>query len=565
MKSLIENLQALGTKRLIILGGVGAAIVAAIVGMSLIMSRASMTALYANLDKGESARIGQVLQELNIPFDIQNDGTAVLVAPDDARRARMSLAERGLPASGSAGYKLFDDAGALGLTSFMQQVTRTRALEGELARTIQTMDGVVAARVHLVLPEREAFSRTAARPTASVFIRANGAASVAREKALAIQRLVASAVPNLKPDDVTVLDASGAVLAAQGENNPLALRGMDLKRETEAKMAETVSQLLGPYLGQGSFRVAVTTQLNTDREVVAEETYDPDSRVERSRRNLNETESSNDTSIDPPTTVSQNLPAQPVSNEPGTKSNSSTQKTEETINYEISSIRRERTIEGGRIERINVAVLVDGVHAPGPDGKSTYTPRSAEELEKIATIVRTATGFVESRGDVVTVENVRFQDHGMEITAMGEPGLPEVLLRNMGTIVQSVVLLIIVGLLVAFGLRPLLARLLENKGERRKSDGGLLADLTREGEGAPSLARPEPAEVLGTATQSPGEPRALPDVSDTDRFMESMIQLKSVEGRVRESSIAKLSDIVEQHPDEAIGILRAWIYEGAQA
>src|SRR5690606_26388797 len=131
---------------------------------------------------------------------------AVLVAPDDARRARMSLAERGLPASGSAGYKLFDDAGALGLTSFMQQVTRTRALEGELARTIQTMDGVVAARVHLVLPEREAFSRTAARPTASVFIRANGAASVAREKALAIQRLVASAVPNLKPDDVTVLD-----------------------------------------------------------------------------------------------------------------------------------------------------------------------------------------------------------------------------------------------------------------------------------------------------------------------------------------------------------------------
>src|SRR5690606_25685550 len=176
LKSLIENLQALGTKRLIILGGVGVAIVAAIVGMSLIMSRASMTALYANLDKGESARIGQVLQELNIPFDIQNDGTAVLVAPDDARRARMSLAERGLPASGSAGYKLFDDAGALGLTSFMQQVTRTRALEGELARTIQTMDGVVAARVHLVLPEREAFSRTAARPTASVFIRANGAA-----------------------------------------------------------------------------------------------------------------------------------------------------------------------------------------------------------------------------------------------------------------------------------------------------------------------------------------------------------------------------------------------------
>lgn len=368
MKSLLNNLRDLGTQRLLILGGVGLAIIVAIVGLSISMSRSSMTILYSDLQKNESARIGQVLREMNIAFDIQNDGTAVLVAPEDARAARMRLAERGLPSGDAAGYELFDDTGALGLTSFMQQVTKTRALEGELARTMQTMEGVVAARVHLVLPEREAFNRAASRPSASVFIHVEDSSSKAREKAVAIQRLVSSAVPGLKAEDVTVLDQTGTILAAQGDSGPLAARGIDLKRETEAKMADTVSQLLTPYLGHGNFRVAVTAQLNMDRVVVAEEIFDPESQIERSRHNVAESEESNDRSIDPPTTVSQNLPTQDVPNAAGAQSSSNTRRQEETINYEISSVRRERISEGGTIERVNVAVLVDGVRGAGADG-----------------------------------------------------------------------------------------------------------------------------------------------------------------------------------------------------
>lgn len=564
MKSLLNNLQDLGTQRLLILGGVGLAVIVAIVGLSIGMSRSSMTVLYADLQKSESARIGQVLREMNIPFDIQNDGTAVLVAPDDARAARMRLAERGLPSGETSGYELFDDTGALGLTSFMQQVTKTRALEGELARTMQTMDGVVAARVHLVLPEREAFNRAASRPSASVFVHIEDSSAKAREKAVAIQRLVSSAVPGLKADDVSVLDQTGTILAAQGDNGPLAARGIDLRRETEAKMADTVSQLLTPYLGHGSFRVAVTAQLNMDRIVVAEESFDPETQIERSRHNVAESEESNDTSVDPPTTVSQNLPSQDVPNGAGAQSSSTTRRQEETINYEISSVRRERISEGGNIERVNVAILVDGVRGSGADGAEVYEPRTEEELQKIATIVRTATGFDQSRGDVVTVENVRFQERGMDLAAVGEPGFSEVLMRNMGTIVQSVVLLAIVGLLVMFGLRPLLSRLLATG--RRRGDAAaaeLLAQLPSggAGESRAALSGPQGESLPGTDNG----PKALPNGSDTERFVENMIQLKSVEGKVRESSIAKLGEIVEQNPDDAVAILRSWIYEEARA
>jgi len=562
VKSLLNNLRDLGTQRLLILGGVGVAIIVAIVGLSISMSRSSMTVLYSDLQKNESARIGQVLREMNIAFDIQNDGTAVLVAPEDARVARMRLAERGLPSGDAVGYELFDDTGALGLTSFMQQVTKTRALEGELARTMQTMEGVVAARVHLVLPEREAFNRAASRPSASVFIHVEDSSSKAREKAIAIQRLVSSAVPGLKAEDVTVLDHTGTILAAQGDSGPLAARGIDLKRETEAKMADTVSQLLTPYLGHGNFRVAVTAQLNMDRVVVAEETFDPESQIERSRHNMTESEESNDRSVDPPTTVSQNLPTQDVPNAAGAQSTSNTRRQEETINYEISSVRRERISEGGNIERVNVAVLVDGVRGTGSDGAENYAPRTEEELSKIATIVRTATGFDQSRGDVVTVENVRFQERGMDLIAMGEPGFTEVVMRNIGTIVQSVVLLAIVGLLVMFGLRPLLSRLLATTRRSTDTETALLAQLAPvDGEAVAALGGPQGQALPG----ADGALKALPGASDTERFVENMIQLKSVEGKVRESSIAKLGEIVEQNPDDAVAILRSWIYEEARA
>lgn len=557
VKSLLENLQALGPRRLMLLGGVGVVIVVGIVAASIMMSRASMTVLYSNLNSGEAARMGQALQEEGIPFDVTDDGGAVLVSPSDSRRARMTLAERGLPTSNSAGYELFDDAGALGLTSFMQQVTKTRALEGELARTIQTMDGVLASRVHLVLPERDAFSRTASTPSASVFVRMTDAASMAREKALAIQRLVSAAVPGLALKHVTVLDSSGQVLVAEGEGNPNAPRGTEYRKDVEIQVEESIRQLLTPYLGQGNFRVAVTADIDLDREVVAEETFDPDSRVERSRRNFSETETSADTSKEPPVSVEQNLPAEEIENGVGSSSSSSVERVEETINYEISSVRRERVSEAGSIERLNVAILVDGVRGTGANGETTYEVRSQEELDKISSIVRTAAGIDITRGDAVTVESVRFTERLQDMEPVGGPTIGEVVLHNLGTVVQSVVLLLIAGLLVIFGLKPVVSRLAETGRERRKAQ---LEAVEQAGAAAALAAGGEDGAAMAALEDQRDEARSA-DQGNTDSFMERMIQLRSVEGKVRESSIAKLGEIVDEHPEEAVNILRAWVYE----
>ena len=559
MKTVLENLRGLGTRRLILLGGIGAAVVVAIVAMSIMMSRAKMTVLYSELANTEVTRMGRVIQEMGIAFDIQQDGTAILVAPEDAPRVRMALAERGLPSNGKAGYELFDDQGALGLTSFMQRVTRTRALEGELARTIQTMDNVRAARVHIVMPDREAFSRTAPKPTASVIVRTADHQQLPHEKAAAVQRLVASSVPNLSPTDVTVLDTGGNILAAEADGSKaLISRIGDLKTQTETRMIKAVEELLMPYLGIGNYRVMATADIDMDREVVSEEIFDPDSRIERSRRNMSETESSRDMSFEPPVTVEQNLPAEDVDNGPESQSSTESTRTEETINYELSTTRRERVSEGGDIERLSVAVLVNGVATTDEAGAAVYRPRTEQELAVIANVVRTAVGFDERRGDVVTVENVEFLSLGDDIEAVGPPGVSDVVLRNLGTIIQSAVLLIIVGLLVLFGLRPLLSRLLGSDKEQAGSPA-----LTDQTGGDPMMARLQGEGSGEEALLGPGDdgtPR-LGKRSDMDQFVDNMIELRAVEGQVRESSVAKLGEIVEEYPDEAVSILRAWIYE----
>jgi flagellar M-ring protein FliF len=562
VKTVLENLRGLGTRRLILLGGIGAAVVAAIVAMSIMMSQAKMTVLYSELSNAEVTRMGRAIQEIGIAFDVQQDGTAILVAPEDAPRARMALAERGLPSNGKAGYELFDEQGALGLTSFMQRVTKTRALEGELARTIQTMDSVRAARVHIVMPDREAFSRTAPTPTASVIIRTADHQQLPHEKATAVQRLVAASVPNLEPSNVTVLDTAGNILAAEAEgSSPLLSRVSDIKAQTETRMIGAVEELLTPYLGLGNFRVMATADIDRDREVVAEEIFDPDSQIERSRREMSETESSTDRSFEPPVTVEQNLPAEEVDNGPESQSSTQSTRTEETINYELSTIRRERISEGGDIERLSVAVLVNGVATTNEAGEAVYRPRTDEELQVIANVVRTAVGFDEDRGDVVTVENVEFLDVGKDIEAVGPPGVSEVVLRNLGTIIQSAVLLIVVGLLVLFGLRPLLSRLLGSaKDDKDQAGSPALTDQTGSDAMMARLQGAGSGEDGLLESGMDGAPR-LGKRSDMDQFVDNMIELRAVEGQVRESSVAKLGEIVEEYPDEAVSILRAWIYE----
>jgi flagellar M-ring protein FliF len=246
-KTLLDNLRAFGPQKLAIMGGVGAFVVATVIGASIWLNKPTYETLYVGLDRGDINQIGMVLGENGIDFDVASDGTTVMVPVGRTGPARMLLAERGLPTSTNAGYELFDNVGSFGLTSFMQQVTRVRALEGEIARTIQSIAGVKAARVHIVMSERANFRREEQRPSASVVIRTAG--SDATQAAMSIRHMVASAVPGLSVEDVTVLDSAGTLLAAGDDPNNMALtRAMGVERSVEAQVEDNIRRALSPYL-----------------------------------------------------------------------------------------------------------------------------------------------------------------------------------------------------------------------------------------------------------------------------------------------------------------------------
>jgi flagellar M-ring protein FliF len=286
-----------------------------------------------------------VLSDNGIDFDVASDGTTVLVAAGNTAQARMLLAEKGLPTSANAGYELFDNVGSLGLTSFMQQVTRVRALEGEIARTIQSIEGIKAARVHIVMGERANFRREEQVPTASVVIRASGVD--AAKSAMSIRYLVAAAVPGLDADKVTVLDSSGTLLVAGDDpNNSSASRSIGVERTVETEIEDNIRRALTPYLGPDNFRASVKAEVNTDQRQTEETIFDPESRVERSIQVVKSNENNTQKSASAPASVEQNLPEAEAPAAAGPETSSESDRKEETTNYEMNS-KRIATVSNG--------------------------------------------------------------------------------------------------------------------------------------------------------------------------------------------------------------------------
>ena len=560
MSNLIDNLRSLGHRRLLVLAGTGIGIVLAVAAAAVMVSQPQMTPLYSGLEPAEAGRIIKAVEEMGVRVSPAYDGTTIQVPQADAARVRMLLAEKGLPSRGGVGYELFDTDKPLGITSFMQRVNRLRAMEGELGRTIETLSGVEAARVHIVLPDREEFSRSAPKPTASVVVRMRGRAALERQQALAIRHLVSAAIPNLKPSAVTVLDSSGELLLSEDDGDGVAAARADgLRVAAETRVARAIEQMLVARLGRGNVRVQVAADVETKREVVRSNTFDPASQVVRSTQTVQEQERSVDSSGEPPVTAEQNLPQREVKAQAqNNRSTSDTKRQEETVNYEISNVSRETVVEPGDVRRLSVAVLVNGTWKTGPDGTRVYEQRPAEELQRITELVRSAMGFDERRGDRVTVDNLEFVDLAPELTARDPvEEIVETLSRNVMTLIQWVILLILSALLILLGLRPLIRRVFPAPEPVAEAEPA--PALTAGPSGAvPQLAAPD-VEGDG-ATGGDEVAAALPGIEET---VDQLIELRTVEGRVRASSIRRLGEIVDQYPDEAIDILRAWLYEEA--
>ncbi|MHA7064964.1 flagellar basal-body MS-ring/collar protein FliF [Azospirillum argentinense] len=565
MTGLIDNLRTLGRTRLLVLAGTGVGIVLAVATMAVLLSRPHMTPLYTGLEPAEAGRIVKAVEAMGVPVSAAFDGTAVQVPEAEVPRLRMLLAEKGLPSRGGIGYELFDTDKPLGITSFMQRMNRLRAMEGELARTIETLSGIEAARVHIVLPDREEFSRAAPTPTASIVVRMRGRAPLERRQALSIRHLVSAAVPNMKPSAVTVLDASGEVLLTEEDGDARSSAKVDgLRAGHETRISRAIEQMLVARLGQGNVRVQVAVDVETKREVVRSQSFDPNSQVVRSTQTVQEQDRSLDSTGEPPVTAEQNLPQREVrAQAQNNRSSSDSKRQEETVNYEISNIARETVIEPGDIRRVSVAVLVNGTWVTAQDGTRSYEARAPEELQRITELVRSAMGFSEARGDRVTVDNLEFVNLAPELGAR-EPmaEIVDTLSRNVMTLIQWVILLVLCGLLIVLGLRPLIRRVFPAP-EPVAAEAA--APALAAGAAMPQLTGPamggDPAMQAAQLTDA-GDPAtaALPGIEET---MDQLIELRTVEGRVRASSIRRLGDIVDQYPDEAIDILRSWLYEEA--
>ena len=571
---LVQTLRGLGPLRLGAIAIVGVILLTLFVFLTTRLAQPDLALLYSDLDFADSGEIVTRLEAAGVPYELSGNGTSIFVPSDQVDRLRVQMAQQGLPAGGSIGYEIFDRTDGFGTTNFVQNVNRLRALEGELARTIGTINGIRQARVHLVLPERELFSRDAAEPTASVFLRL-GAGRLGSEQIIAIQSLVAAAVPRMAPDAVSIVDDRGNLLA-RGPASEDDLRLMDteeMRLAYERRLTERVEDLVSRSVGYGNARANITVDMDFDRVTVSEERYDPDSQVARSTQIVEEETEANDSDGFDPVTVANNLPeAEAVdplaAGGTGATATERASRTEETTNFEISRTVSNTVRETGSVRRLSIALLVDGTYTAEDGGPMVYTPRSAEELQQIEALVRSAVGFDADRGDTLEVINLQFVNPEMEAMQNADTGplFLGLTREDIFGLVEMLVLGVVAILVILLVIRPLLTRVLDgNKVEITAEDyGELITDAN--GNLQPALAGPGGVPALagpGGSALTPYAGGSLAEMSDGSGEGDGMIDLQKVDGQVRASSLRKVGEIINSHPEEAVGILRSWLYQDA--
>ena len=540
MNEFVNLIRSYGIARLGVIVGVSLGVALA---LGLIVARigeAPKAILYADLDLREAQEASTRLDQQGVDYDIRENGgrVTILTPRNDVARLKLALAGDGFtPNAGGVGYEIFDETDALGATSFQQDINRLRALEGELGRTISTISGVRSARVHLVLPERELFSRDKQRATASIVV--DAPAGLEKKSVRAIVNLVASAAPDLSPANVTVLDASGDLLASgQNDNDPLSASGGVEERiaATETRIRRTVEDIVGRIVGTENLRVQVTADLDLNRVTETSNIIDPDSQTVLSSTTVEDNSNSRDPALTRGVTIANALPEADIVDAAGADATTSAaSRIEETTNYEMTRTVRNAVREIGGVNRLSVAVALNMPTAPGADGALVAAPRSDEEMQRIEALVRSAIGYNAARGDQVEVVEMAFQqpESASAAAAPAQNARPqfsnEMLMR--GAEIGSLALIALA--LVVFVLRPLMA-------------------------GAPASS---PAPSAATALDAAPAQTALP--SPAAGQLDAKIDLAQVEGQVKASSLKKVAEVVKSHTDESSFILKSWIREAS--
>jgi flagellar M-ring protein FliF len=549
VNAFLDTLRNLGPVRLAAMGGVALALVGFFIYIMSQMSAPNMSLLYSDLNPSDGGAIVQQLEAQQIPHRASPDGTRIEVPSDQVGRLRMLMAGQGLPSGGNVGYEIFNKSETLGTTSFMQNVQQLRALEGELSRTVMTLAQVQNARIHLVLPKRELFSRQTQTATASVVLKLRPGANMGKEQVLAIQTLVAAAVPQLEPNMVSIVDERGTLLArgmgADSKEAQLA-SSEEKKISVEQHLTRTIEELVARTVGTGKVEARVTADLDFDRITTNSEIFDPESKVERGTQTVEEKEAETNKDAVDPVTVANNLPNNQA-DRTAAGSQSNKDRTENTVNYEISKTTKVHEREVGQIRRLSVAVLVDGTYANGADGQPVYTPRSDDERANIERLVKSAIGYDGVRGDTVEIVNMRFAP-SEEAAGPTEDMLFGIPKQDVFRIAETVVLAIVAILVILLVIRPLVARALDRTPQLEEEPDLLAGDTG----GVPQLAGPSGGALARELAM---------EAAQANEELEQMIDINRVDGRVRASSLRKVGEIVEKHPEEAVSIIRNWLYQ----
>jgi len=395
-KQQIDNLKTrlahLSFNQKVLLGAVATASVISITVFSLWLQKDEQAVLFTNLTPEDASVALAELAKQDVKAALTNGGTTIMVPETSVHHLRVDLAAKGIPSSGTVGFEIFDGK-QYGLTEFLQNVNFKRALEGELTKSIESLQGIQAARVHLVLPKPSIFKKLAAPATASVVLNMGRGARLADNQINGIQSLVSGSVENLEPDNVTVIDQHGKVLSAAVADDEAGRSEsqLALRKEVESYLAEKASTMLDVALGSGRSIVRVDAALNFEKIDREREIFDPAVTVVRSEVRNEETD--------------------PTSG--GANENS-------TTNYEIN-----RTVEHivghtGGVKSLSVAVFVDGTYETAEDGTRTYQPLTENQLGQLRRIVQTALGLNAVRGDQIEVVNMQFQEQefpGSDLTS----------------------------------------------------------------------------------------------------------------------------------------------------
>ena len=547
-----------GRRRGVFVGGALALLV--MLGLSMrSMTAPSYALLYAGLDPAAAGDVITAIEARGVRYRVQGDAIHVDLRERDA--LRMSLAGEGLPANGAAGYELLDSLSGFGTTSQMFDAAYWRAKEGELARTITASAHIRAARVHIANPSSDPF-QTAQTVTASVALRP-AAGGLGPGHARALRFLVASSVPGLLPENVTILDADGGQVLGGPDTLTAAAdaagRAEDLRRNVE--------RLLAARVGAGNAVVQVNVELNTTRETIRERRIDPDSRTAITTESDARNNSSRGSAAGG-VTVASNLPEGDAAAREG-ESSAQQSETRERTTFDMSETHREIAREPGDIRRLSVAVLINGIRVIGDDGIARIEPRPDTEIAALTALVQSTVGYDASRGDSFTIQSLAFDDTVM--AELREPGFTDRVSLDLGRVLQTLVLAV-AALFIAFGLlRPLLRRdpelaLLAQTGPAALSANGG-ADLARSG-----LALEGPSWAMASGQDAPGDQGgALSDTGGDDLFsmgfpapmQASMADMADMAGMgdpdALPDPVERLRRLIEEREEETVEILRSWM------